>query len=301
MVDTEARGRSGRLRIVSTPIGNLEDMGLRALRVLRESAVVAAEDTRVTRRLFARHDIQTPLVSFHAHSGPGRVEALLERLRAGEDVALVSDAGTPCVSDPGGELVSAAIASGIVVEPVPGPSAVLAALVASGIDPTRFVFEGFLPRTNDRRERINGIAVEQRTIVFYESALRLGDTLRDLAEACGGHRQACVARELTKLHEEFVRGSLDALQERFEARPARGECVIVLEGGDGTCRPPEALDVDGLLRSAIARGLSAKDAARDVARSTGLGRRECYARAVRFVREDPSAEEPAREGTKDEP
>jgi len=291
-------GSGGTLRVVATPIGNLEDLGPRAARVLRESDIVAAEDTRVTRKLFARHDIHTPLTAFHAHSGPGRIEALLGRLRAGENVALVSDAGTPCVSDPGGDLVAAAIESGFVVEPVPGPSVLLAALVASGLDPTRFVFEGFLPRTNDRRSRIEGVASERRTVVIYESAVRLASTLRELEETCGSDRQACVARELTKLHETFVRGTLGSLSAHFAQTPARGECVLVIAGGDGAGSHAAAADPDAALRAALGKGLSPRDAAREVSRSEGLSRRDCYARAVRMVEE--LAQEPSSGGVKDE-
>jgi len=277
-----AGGNPGRLFLVSTPIGNLEDISARALRVLREVDRIAAEDTRVTGKLLARYQIETPMVPFHGHSGTRHEDTLLERLERGESIALVSDAGTPCISDPGGVLVARAVERGIPVEPIPGASAVLAALVASGIDPTRFVFEGFLPRTNDRRERVRLIAAEPRSTVLYESPVRLAATLSELAKACGADRRCAVAREVTKLHEEFVRGTLGEVEEHFTVRPARGECVIVLEGAapDSVAESPGDVDIDALLQAARERGLSAKDAAREVAQRTGMARRVLYARAT---------------------
>ncbi len=271
----------GRLFLVSTPIGNLEDISARALRVLREVDRIAAEDTRVTGKLLARFAIDTPMVAFHGHSGSRHEDSLLERLEHGESIALVSDAGTPCISDPGGVLVVRAVERGIIVEPIPGASALLAALVASGIDPTRFVFEGFLPRTNDRRERLRQLSVETRTIVLYESPVRLAATLAELAKTCGSERRCAVAREVTKLHEEFVRGTLAEVEAHFIAKPARGECVIVLAGAAEGSVPEEVaeLDIDALLKVARDRGLSAKDAAREVSQRTGIARRVLYARA----------------------
>lgn len=277
-----AGGNPGRLFLVSTPIGNLEDISARALRVLREVDRIAAEDTRVTGKLLARFQIETQMIPFHGHSGARHEDALLERLARGESIALVSDAGTPCISDPGGVLVARAAERGIPVEPIPGASALLAALVASGIDPTRFVFEGFLPRTNDRRERMRQLAAESRTTVLYESPVRLVATLAELAKACGPERRCAVAREVTKLHEEFVRGTLEEVGEHFTASPARGECVLVLAGAaEGSVgESPVEMDVDALLQAARDRGLSAKDAAREVAQRTGIARRVLYARAT---------------------
>lgn len=271
----------GRLRLVATPIGNLEDITVRALRILRESDIVAAEDTRVTGKLLKHFDINTRLISHHAHSGQEDVIQLITLLTQGNDVALVSDAGTPCISDPGQQLVRAAIDCGITVEPIPGACAAIAAISASGLPTGQFTFEGFLPRTNDRKERLAALATERRTMVIYESPHRLADTLSDLADAFGASRQATVAREVTKLHESFMRGTLNELAEHYVAEPPRGECVIIVEGGSG--EPPERPteeSVESLLRNAMQTGKSTKEAAREVANKTGLGRRELYAIAV---------------------
>jgi 16S rRNA (cytidine1402-2'-O)-methyltransferase len=283
----------GLLSVVATPLGNLEDITARALRVLRTCDLIAAEDTRVTRKLLAHFDIHTPLTAYHAHASAGKTDDLLARLRAGKHVALVSDAGTPAISDPGAELVAAACAAGVRVEPVPGPSAVIAVLVASGLAPARFVFEGFLPRTkNDRAERIAGIVRETRTVVLYEAPTRLVDTLTDLAAAVANagmpSRRVCVAREITKKFEEFRRGTLDEVAAHFRAHPPRGECTVVLEGapegaGGGPGSPAAGPDADALLRDALARGVSPRDAAREVARVTGLARRDLYGRVLRLA------------------
>ncbi len=273
----------GTLFVVATPIGNLGDMSERAIATLRAVAVVAAEDTRVTRRLWARFGIGTPLVSFHARSGERRVEDLLGRLRAGDDVALVSDAGTPLISDPGGELVSAWAAEGGAVVPIPGASAVLAALMTSGVPAARWVFEGFLPRKGaERRERLARIAADDRATVLFEAPGRTAATLRDLAAACGGERAAAVCRELTKLHEQIRRGGLAQLAEAVVADPPRGEVTIVVGGapagwGVGSAEPQVDL-VEGRRRVAalVARGSSRAEAARLVAVETGLPRRELF-------------------------
>lgn len=271
--------RVGTLFLVATPIGNLEDITARALRVLREADVVAAEDTRVSRKLLAHFDIHTPLISYHAHSSSGRQEALLARLLAGASVALISDAGTPCVSDPGAELVAEAAAAGVRIEPIPGASAPLAALIASGLPTGRFVFEGFLPRTKpDFRERVRQVATEERTTVLFEAPPRLLETLQALEKACGADRPACVGRELTKKFEEFVRGSLTEVIAHFQQTPPRGECVIVLGGAPP--REEEAPDADALLRAALEKGLSPKDAARSVADTTGLAKNALYQRVL---------------------
>lgn len=279
--------RPGRLRLVATPIGNLEDITVRALRILRESHIVAAEDTRVTGKLLRHFDIDTRLISHHAHSGQEDVIQLIALLTQGNDVALVSDAGTPCISDPGSQLVRAAIDCGITVEPIPGACAAIAAISASGLPTGQFTFEGFLPRTNDRKERLEALATERRTMIIYESPHRLADTLADLADAFGATRQATVAREVTKLHESFIRGTLAECAEHYKAEPPRGECVIIVEGGTGELpeRPAEA-SVETLLIEAMQSGKSTKEAAREVANKTGLGRRELYAIALTLQSDD---------------
>jgi 16S rRNA (cytidine1402-2'-O)-methyltransferase len=270
----------GTLYVVATPIGNLGDVTLRSLEVLRSVEVVAAEDTRLTRRLFARHGIATRLVSYHARSPASRAAQLIGRLEAGDDVALVTDAGTPLVSDPGADLVRDWIDRGGRVVPVPGASAVLAALVASGLPATRWAFEGFLPRRGrERRERLGGIATNPRTSVLFEAPGRVAATLRDLAEACGAERPAAVCRELTKLHEEVRRGSLAELAAGAAADAIRGEITIVVAGAPervaaGTLGMVEAR---GRVERLVAEGMTRPAAARQVALETGLARRELFA------------------------
>jgi 16S rRNA (cytidine1402-2'-O)-methyltransferase len=246
--------------------------------------LIAAEDTRLTRRLLARHDITTRLTSFHARSGPARLEALLEHLRGGQDLAVVTDAGTPGVSDPGAELVLAWTDEGGRVVPIPGASAVLAAIAATGIAGPRWVFEGFLPRSGrDRRERLAAIAADGRGAVVFEAPGRVAGSLRDLAAACGDERPAAIARELTKVHEQVVRGTLGELAAAVAdgSVPARGEFVLVIgmgearggESGDAAAAEAAALAaVDRLVGEGVARG----EAARRVAAETGVPRRRLY-------------------------
>ena len=272
------------LFVVATPIGNLGDVTLRALEVLRTVPLIAAEDTRIARRLLTRYEIRTRLVSFHAQSGRARLDALLEHLRGGADLALVTDAGTPGVSDPGDELVAAWADEGGRVVPIPGPSAVLAALAASAVAGPRWGFEGFLPRTGrERRERLSRIAADDRGVVLFEAPTRLAATLGDLAAACGGERIAAICRELTKLHEQIRRGTLEELVEAVASGevPARGEIVIVVGPASAAelsrDEVREALaegraQVDGL----VASGLNRSEAARRVALATGLSRRSLY-------------------------
>jgi 16S rRNA (cytidine1402-2'-O)-methyltransferase len=283
---TSAAAGPGTLYVVATPIGNLGDVSLRAIDVLRSVAVVAAEDTRLTRRLWARHGIETHLVSYHAQSSDRRALELLARLRGGDDVAIVTDAGTPLVSDPGGELVSAWADVGGRVVPIPGPSAVLAALVASGIPAPRWAFEGFLPRRGrERHERLARIAADDRTTVLFEAPGRTAATLRDLAAACGPERRGALCRELTKLHEEIRRGSLESLAAGAIEHPPRGEVTIVVGGGSGdvtvsgdVARPasPDLPTARAQVARLVAEGQTRSAAARAVARETGLPRRALF-------------------------
>src|SRR5262245_26574054 len=222
----------GTLFLVATPIGNLEDISLRALRVLREASLIAAEDTRHTRKLLTHFEISTPLTSYHEHSGPARTEVIVAALAQG-DVALVSDAGTPLLSDPGQALVRAALAAGHAVVPIPGPSAAIAALVASGLPTNQFSFLGFLPRkTSDRRAALARFAQAPVTLILYEAPHRLLACLDD-ALATLGDRQATLARELTKVHEEFRRGRLAALRADYvDGEAPRGEFTIVIAGAE---------------------------------------------------------------------
>ncbi len=278
MTDTAAPDGRGTLYVVATPIGNLGDITLRALEVLRSVAVVAAEDTRVTRKLWARYEIGTRLISYHAHSDDRRTAELVERLQAGDDVALVTDAGTPLVSDPGEVLVGAWITQGGTVVPIPGASAVLAALVASGLPAARWGFEGFLPRKGRQRaERLARIAADDRATVLYEAHGRVAATLTDLARACGAERRAAVGRELTKLHEEFRRGGLAELAAEAAAKAVKGEVVIVVAGATADEVAGIGL-ADGRARveRLVAEGVKRSTAARMVAKETGLPRRELF-------------------------
>jgi 16S rRNA (cytidine1402-2'-O)-methyltransferase len=269
----------GTLSVVATPIGNLEDVTLRALRVLREAELLLAEDTRRTRNLLDRHGIAGRPRSLHAHNEAARAEEALAALAEGKRVALVSDAGTPLVSDPGGRLVALAIEAGHDVEPIPGPSAPLAALVASGLPAERFSFVGFLPRkAGERKAQVAALADRTDTLIFFESPRRVAATLDELAEALGA-RRACVARELTKLHEEVARGTLPELAARF-GEGARGEVTIVVEGTRAAAKMPSAERLREMVRSLVADGASARDAAAQVASETGAPRRALYAMAV---------------------
>ncbi len=216
------------LFIVSTPIGNMEDITLRALRVLREADYVAAEDTRHSGMLLKKFEISTPMLSFHSHSDRSRLEHIIRLLKEGKNIALISDAGTPGVSDPGFLLISTAVSAGIPVSPVPGASALLAALTGSGLPMDKFVFLGFLPLKKGRQTLFQTFQTEKRTVVFFESPLRLVRTLRQLATSVGGTTQCVVARELTKIHEEYIRGTFDEVISELESRKKiQGECVVL--------------------------------------------------------------------------
>jgi 16S rRNA (cytidine1402-2'-O)-methyltransferase len=221
---------SGTLYVVSTPIGNLEDITLRALRILREVQIVAAEDTRHSRGLLSRYDIHTPLTSYHDFNKEEKTPVLLHRLSKGESVALISDAGTPTVSDPGYFLITQAIAAGVPVSPIPGPSAVLAAIAASGLPTDAFLFDGFLPKKRGARSRrLTELSVERRTLIFFESPHRILMVLQEMLELFGNRRVA-LARELTKAFEEIIRGRLSEVIQALEGRRTRGEITLVVEG-----------------------------------------------------------------------
>lgn len=263
---------TGVLYVVATPIGNLEDISLRALRILREADLIAAEDTRVTRKLLSHFDIHTPLTSYHQHSLGTKARQLAERLARGQRLAVVADAGTPGVSDPGLELVRLAIDLGVPVIPVPGPVAAAAALSASGLSAQRFVFDGFPPRQKKNRVAFfQRLAGEERTVALYESPRRTVETLRDLL-AVLGDRHAVVGRELTKRFEEFVRGPLSEVLRRFEECAPQGEVVILLEGSAS----PEVAEVP----DPPAEG-STRDIARAL-RAQGVSRQDAYRRALRL-------------------
>jgi 16S rRNA (cytidine1402-2'-O)-methyltransferase len=266
----------GTLYLVATPIGNLEDITLRALRVLRECALVASEDTRTTGRLLAHFDIQKPLISHHEHSRPAQWEQILAALETG-DVALVSEAGTPLLSDPGYELALAAIERGFRVVPVPGPSALTAALPVSGLPTDRLLYLGFLPRkAADRRRALTKVADVRATLIFFEAPHRLRAALADAVKSWGGERRCAICRELTKLHEEVWRGTLaDALSEWSEREP-RGEFTLVVEGAAEPA-PWEKERVRAALAELLAEGHSRSEAARRVAQQSGWSKNEVYA------------------------
>lgn len=266
---------SSTLWLVGTPIGNLSDIAPRALDVLAEVSFVACEDTRRTGLLLQRLGISgRPLIAMHEHNEAAVGAEIVERLLAGETAAYVTDAGMPTISDPGQRLVAAADAAGVQVSVVPGPSAPIAALAVSGLPSQRWAMEGFLPRSGKARSaRIAEIAAGERTVVLFESAKRLAATLRDLAEACGADRPAAVVRELTKLHEEVVRGTLGALTARF-AEPPKGEIVVIV--GPGDSKPPSDEEIATELRVEFTRGATARDAAATVAQRLGVRRNRVY-------------------------
>jgi len=272
VTEAEAVVYRGRLFLVGTPIGNLEDVTLRALRVLREVPLIACEDTRHTRILLDRYDIDRPLVSYYEHNERARVAPLLAHLQD-QDLALVSEAGMPGISDPGYDLIRAAIAAGVEVVPIPGPSAPITALAASGLPTDQFIYLGFLPRRPaDRRKLFRSISAEGRTLIAFESPHRLVAALDDV-EAVLGNRPVVVARELTKIHEEFVRGPVGEVRQRFHASPARGEVTLLIGGSEAE---PPAPDVAGRIRELQAEELSNAEIASRVARECGVPRREVY-------------------------
>lgn len=269
------------LYLVSTPIGNLEDITFRALRVLKESALIACEDTRHTGRLLAHFGIATPTISYHEHNERIRAAELVVRLEEGQAISLVTDAGTPGISDPGYRLVVAAIEAGINVVPVPGPTAFVAALIASGLPTDSFLFVGFLPpRKQARRTRLEEMRDQRATLVLYEAPHRIGATLVDTLEILGD-RPAALARELTKLHEQVRRGTLAELLQRHQNDPPRGEIVLIIGGYSGnerdqsieTSSRPLADEVDQLIAD---QSVARNEALRLVARRRGIPRREAY-------------------------
>jgi 16S rRNA (cytidine1402-2'-O)-methyltransferase len=267
----------GTLYVVATPLGNLGDLSERAGAVLRAVPVVAAEDTRRTRGLLTHLGAAPQLLSYHAHSDPKRLATLLEILHQGRDVALVSDAGTPTVSDPGTDLVAAAREAGITVVPIPGPSAVATALSAAGFKCDRYLFLGFLPRKGgDRARLLERAAQEEWSVVFFEAPPRLADLLTDLARLAPA-RRAAVARELTKLHEEFRIGPLEELAHYYSEHPPRGELTVVLEGTGTPAEPPDRTeDAKAQASVLLAEGLTRREVVRRLSDSLGLSRNDAY-------------------------
>ncbi|MHB8438478.1 MAG: 16S rRNA (cytidine(1402)-2'-O)-methyltransferase [Acidimicrobiales bacterium] len=276
----------GRLVLVATPIGNLGDLSPRARDTLAAADVICCEDTRRTRALLTHAGISgVHLLAVHGHNEMARRGEIVERVRKGQTVALVTDAGTPAVSDPGARLVAAAVGAGVDVSVIPGPNAALCALVVSGLPTDRFCFEGFLPRRgSERRARIEALVTEQRTVVLHEAPLRVGQTLADLAGACDADRRVVVVRELTKMHEQIWRGTLgDAGTAYPPGQELRGEVVIVIEGA---APPADVADehVEAALDEAMSSGASLRDAASHVAQDLGLARRRVYELGLRARR-----------------
>jgi 16S rRNA (cytidine1402-2'-O)-methyltransferase len=268
----------GTLYVVGTPIGNLEDISLRALRILREVDLIACEDTRHTSKLLEHYGIGTPRQSYHEHNEATRTPQMVALLQEGKNVALVSDAGMPLVSDPGYPLVSACRREGIEVVPIPGPSAVIAALAGCGLPVQSFAFHGFLPaRASLRRKKLEEVQSAAETLVFYEAPHRIIATLHDMVQLFGP-RQACLARELTKVHEEWIRGTLPEILDSLRLRPrVQGEITLVVEGGKPAAAPM-AFPVSVLehLEMEIATGLSRSEALKSLARQRGISRKEAY-------------------------
>ena len=270
----------GTLYVVATPLGHLGDLSARATATLRTVNTVAAEDTRHSRRLLTAIDAHPRLISYHAHSAEGRADKLLDILREGHDVALVTDAGTPAISDPGYELVALARAAGIPVVPIPGPSAVAAALSASGLPGDRFLFLGFLPRKGaSRRRLVEQAATQPWSVVLYEAPGRVAELLADLMEVCGPDRHAVVVRELTKIHEEFRGDTLQQLHAFYEETAPRGEVTVVLAGAteaDLATPAADPADVERVIRESLAAGRSRKDVVQEVIARFGLTRNDAY-------------------------
>ncbi|HIJ60567.1 MAG TPA: 16S rRNA (cytidine(1402)-2'-O)-methyltransferase [Nitrospirae bacterium] len=269
----------GKLYIVSTPIGNLEDMTLRAIRVLKEVDVIAAEDTRHSRKLLNHYGITKPMISYWSEKEKVRSEEMIEKLHSGLSIAIISDAGTPGISDPGVVLIKRAINEGIDVVPIPGPSAAIAALSVSGLSTEEFTFIGFLPsKAAQRQKRLNEIVLEPRTLILYEVPHRILETLKDMEEIFG-QRQTALAKEITKLHEEILRGTISEILNMLETRTIAGEYVIIVEG-----KREEAISIEEVLneiKSLMKRGKGRKEAVKIVAEAYGLSKKGLYDRSLR--------------------
>ncbi len=272
----------GTLYVVGTPIGNLEDISLRAIRVLKEVDLIAAEDTRVTRKLLSHYGIHTPLTSFHQHTRGEKAESIVARLTHGENVALVSDAGMPGISDPGTELIEAAILASVTVTPIPGANAALAALVVSGLPTAKFCFHGFPPRTKtDRRTFFADLKEDQRTIILYESPGRALATLKELYGTLG-NRPVAIGRELTELFEEVFRGDTASAIRHLEAKKPRGEFTIVIGPAEETAGKLDEESVEDALRRELTLGDTSRDAVFNVSKRLGLPRGFVYQTLIKM-------------------
>ncbi|MEH1810387.1 16S rRNA (cytidine(1402)-2'-O)-methyltransferase [Nostoc sp.] len=276
--------KPGTLYVVGTPIGNLEDITFRAVRILQTVDIIAAEDTRHTGKLLQHFQVKTPQVSYHEHNRTSRIPELLEHLVNNKAIALVSDAGMPGISDPGYELVKACIEARIPVVPIPGASAAITALSAAGLPTDRFVFEGFLPaKTQQRQEHLESLQTESRTLIFYESPHRLRDTLQDLALVWGNDRQIVLGRELTKLYEEFWRGTIAEAIAYYTQREPQGEYTLVVAGIPASQPQLTEEELKAELKQLISQGISRSQASRQLAKFTSIPRRQLYQLALSIV------------------
>jgi 16S rRNA (cytidine1402-2'-O)-methyltransferase len=282
----------GNLYLCPTPIGNLEDITLRVLKILREVDLIAAEDTRVTIKLLNHFKIKTPLISYHEHNKKSQGPKLISLLKEGKNIAIVTDAGTPGISDPGEDLVRDAIRAGIKVIPLPGAAAAICALVVSGFSTKRFVFEGFLPkRAQDKAQRLSELVFEQRTLVFYEAPHRIIKTLKALKDTLG-NRRVTIAREMTKVHEEFIRGTLEDIIQRFNEVSPKGEMVIVVEGAKQAAAITEPklsqedlkTKLQYIMEQNMAKGLSKNQSLKNAAKQLGLSRNEAYEILIKDIK-----------------
>lgn len=276
----------GKLYIVSTPIGNLEDITLRAIRILKEVSIIAAEDTRHTQKLLNHYQIATHQTSYHDHNKEEKAEILISKIKNGKDAALVCDAGTPGISDPGYYLIKRSIEEAIQIVPIPGVSAVIAGLSVSGLPTDRFVFEGFLPKGKARQKYLKTLEKEERTIILYESPHRLLKTLRDIHDILG-NRRIVVGRELTKLHEEIARGTAQEIISAFENKKIKGEITIIIEGVDSGAHPPApteiAHDIQKTIEEIIIKeNVSKSEAARIAAKRLGISKKEAYKESLKI-------------------
>ncbi|HLJ87578.1 MAG TPA: 16S rRNA (cytidine(1402)-2'-O)-methyltransferase [Candidatus Angelobacter sp.] len=269
--------QKGSLYVVATPIGNLEDITYRAVRVLQEADLIACEDTRQTRKLLDHYGIQKPTVSYHEHNESGRAAELIERLENGTTIALVSDAGTPGISDPGYRVVRLAIEHGIPVIPIPGPSAVVTALAASGLGTDSFEFLGFLPaKAGQRRTALEAVRDIQHTVIFYEAPHRIAESLQELLTILGPSRRVVVARELTKVHEEFLRGTVEEILRDIQGRELRGEITLLIGKSEGSAGVP-ATNLKSRFEEIMRQGnLDEKAALKILAKESGLSKSELY-------------------------
>lgn len=274
---------TGTLYIVGTPIGNLEDMTFRAVRILQTVDLIAAEDTRHTGKLLQHFQIKTPQISYHEHNRTTRTPELVDRLKQGTSIALVTDAGMPGISDPGYELVKACAEENILVVPIPGATAAMTALSASGLRSDRFTFEGFLPaKEKERLAHLERLQTESRTMIFYEAPHRLQKTLQDIAKVLGSDRLITLARELTKLHEEFWRGTVEQAIEHYQTRAPQGEFTLVLAGAEPSETPLTEAVLKSELQQLLKQGLSRSEASRQLAQQTALPRRQIYQLALQL-------------------